>query len=623
MARFLLLVLLTVLPALLLQAQSKPDTTLVLDSITVHTTRWHGIGSAFEIQPMDSLARTIFIHDDLRAWLGSNTPAFVKDYGPGQSAILSVRGGNAGHTAVQWNGFPLQHPMLGTVDLSLLPVSLIDNAHLEHGAYGAGWGSGAVGGVLHLENQIATDAKWRAGLATGSFSDYRAHLSVNGQLKKWYWTSRAFHRQAENDFSFRMPSGEQKTQSHSAFQSSGLLNGATRYGRQSKLSIFSWIQQADREIPPSMRDAKSEATQQDGLLRHVMDYKYWNNQTEINFRTAWFRERLVYNNPTFSYSAESISNTVWLEATAARNLTLWNAKVEAGIQQGYFHAQSNDYTNPAKELRNSIFGGLVLPVEDGSVRMHVRREWNGGNAGPWVPSIQIDLRQASSLAFFARAGRTYRWPTLNDRFWTYGGNPSLRPENGWGGEAGANWRNKGHRLAVSAFLNTYLRYMNDWIQWIPGDDQIWRPQNIQAVQTEGIEMGWRAETQGKQVQFWIASQTDITRAQPTRSTWASDPALHKQLIYIPMLKNATQVGVNSAHWQVAYRHTWNTRTFTAPDHSEFLPALHLGQLDLVRKTASEWIPDISCSLRNLWNARYQSVAWQAMPGRHLLLQLQW
>ena len=32
--------------------------------------------------------------------------------------------------------------------------------------------------------------------------------------------------------------------------------------------------------------------------------------------------------------------------------------------------------------------------------------------------------------------RSYRAPTLNERYWVPGGNPALLPEAGWGSEAG-------------------------------------------------------------------------------------------------------------------------------------------------------------------------------------------
>lgn len=606
-------------------AQSPADTLLLLDPVTISASRWHGVRRSPTTQSADSLSLTDWKQDDLRAWLGSASAAYIKDYGPGQSATLSIRGGNAGHTAVQWNGFPLQHPMLGLVDLSLFPMAFFDAAHLEHGANAAGWGSGAVGGVLHLDNQLTTTENGQAlhaGIALGSFSDYRAHFALTKKMGDWVWTSRAFHRQADNDFPFIAEDGTSRVQSHAHFQSSGWMNGGTRLGKQSKLSVYSWLQQAQRELPPSLWQADNQATQQDGIIRHIVDYKYWKNQLETNLRAAWFRESLTYEDPTYSYLSESISNSGWMEATAAWKPGKPGTRLEAGIQQGLFLAQSGDYAQSQHEGRSSLFGGLTLPFSEGTIQLHLRREWNGGLASPWIPSAQLTLRSAKPLTFFARASRTYRWPTLNDRFWVYGGNPTLQPENGWNTEAGATWKQQ-RQQTWSASLNTYLRYMQDWIQWIPGDDQIWRPQNIQQVRSQGAEAMLRMESKVRSGKIWMQTSCDLTIAKPTQSTWADDPALGKQLIYVPFLKNASQLGWRNARWQAVYRHTWNSTTYTVADHSASLPALHLGQLDLGWRTENPWIPSITCSIRNVWNTSYQSVASWAMPGRNVLIQLNW
>lgn len=626
MARFHFLFAAAFLCPLLSFSQSIADTLLLLDPVTISASRWHGVRRSPSTQSADSLSLASWKQDDLRAWLGTETSAFVKDYGPGQSATLSVRGGNAGHTAVQWNGFPLQHPMLGLVDLSLLPFSFVDAAYLEHGANSAGWGSGAVGGVLHLENKLTPGAisqPLHAGIAVGSFADYRAQLAATQAIKKWTWTSRAFHRQAENDFPFTTDDGSQHTQAHARFQSSGWMNGATRFGQHSKLSVYSWLQQAYRELPPSLWQPDNQATQQDGIIRHIVDYKYWKKQLETNLRAAWFRESLTYEDPAYSYLAESISNSGWMEATTAWKPGKSGTRLEGGIQQGLFHAQSGDYAQAQREGRTSFFGGFTLPFPKGTFQMHLRREWNGGQPSPWIPSTQLTLQTDKPLSFFARASRTYRWPTLNDRFWVYGGNPSLRPENGWNTETGATWKKQQAHTTWSASLNTYLRFMQDWIQWIPGDDQIWRPQNIQQVRSQGAEAMIRMETPAGRGKLWIQTSGDLTVAKPTKSNWENDPALNKQLIYVPLLKNTTQIGWQHAKWHAVYRHTWNTVTYTAADHSTSLPAQHLGQLDLGWHATRRWVPSLSCSVRNLWNASYQSVATWAMPGRNVLIQLSW
>ena len=54
--------------------------------------------------------------------LQDRTPLYIKSYGPGQLASISIRGTSAQHTAVLWNGLNIMLPTLGQNDFALLPV---------------------------------------------------------------------------------------------------------------------------------------------------------------------------------------------------------------------------------------------------------------------------------------------------------------------------------------------------------------------------------------------------------------------------------------------------------------------------------------------------------------------
>src|SRR5687768_7382051 len=95
---------------------------------------------------IDSQLMSVKHHENLSSLLSSNTPLFIRSYGSGTLATLGIRGGSASHTQILWNGIPLRNPMLGLVDLALIPTAIIDQAAIHYGGHGAAFGSGAVGG---------------------------------------------------------------------------------------------------------------------------------------------------------------------------------------------------------------------------------------------------------------------------------------------------------------------------------------------------------------------------------------------------------------------------------------------------------------------------------------------
>ena len=85
---------------------------------------------------------TVALHDNIALSMGDvllqNTNTFIKSYGRGTMATVSVRGTAPSHTQVTWNGLTINSPMLGTVDFSLVPSYFIDDASLYTAASAVG-----------------------------------------------------------------------------------------------------------------------------------------------------------------------------------------------------------------------------------------------------------------------------------------------------------------------------------------------------------------------------------------------------------------------------------------------------------------------------------------------------
>ena len=90
-------------------------------------------------------------HRNLSDLLQDESPIFIKSYGLGGLATTSARGGSAQHTAILWNGFQINNASTGQIDLSLIPMQSAGSVAIQYGGSCALWGSGAVGGAIHLQ----------------------------------------------------------------------------------------------------------------------------------------------------------------------------------------------------------------------------------------------------------------------------------------------------------------------------------------------------------------------------------------------------------------------------------------------------------------------------------------
>src|SRR6476469_9204389 len=100
---------------------------------------------------MDTLTLARYNTTSVSDLLSNQSTVHIKSYGNGNIATTSLRGGSSYQTALLWNGLNIQNAMLGMPDLSIIPTLFFDNVTVEYGGGSALWGSGAVGGCIHLQ----------------------------------------------------------------------------------------------------------------------------------------------------------------------------------------------------------------------------------------------------------------------------------------------------------------------------------------------------------------------------------------------------------------------------------------------------------------------------------------
>jgi len=136
--------------------------------------------------------------------LSNNTNITINQYGVSGISSVSMRGGNANHTAILWNGFNLQDPLNGEFNLGLSTISIIDEIDINYGGNSALYGSGAVGGTIKLNNKADYYSGLSAGIqqSFGSFGQQSSLADISYGTKKLFLRTRIFYSATENDFEY-------------------------------------------------------------------------------------------------------------------------------------------------------------------------------------------------------------------------------------------------------------------------------------------------------------------------------------------------------------------------------------------------------------------------------------
>lgn len=131
----------------------------------------------------------------------------VRRFGsPGQPAEVSIRGSTSNQVVVLLDGVRLDSALSGTVDLSTLPVDLLERVEVTRGGGSVQQGTGAIGGVVNLVTRRSSStprtrlAGELASFGTGEGSAYHARREGPWDLVAAYdgFTARG-------DFEFQRP----------------------------------------------------------------------------------------------------------------------------------------------------------------------------------------------------------------------------------------------------------------------------------------------------------------------------------------------------------------------------------------------------------------------------------
>jgi len=88
-----------------------------------------------------------------------NSPIYFKENGAGMVSSPSFRGTTAQQTAVIWNGININSQLNGQTDFNTINAADFNSIGIRSGGGSVLYGSGAVGGSIHLTNLLSFNSK--------------------------------------------------------------------------------------------------------------------------------------------------------------------------------------------------------------------------------------------------------------------------------------------------------------------------------------------------------------------------------------------------------------------------------------------------------------------------------
>ena len=589
------------------------DSVFQIREVTVSSNRLEYFSIGNKIRTVDSSLLGSYSTSNLAQVIGAYSQVQINSYGLGLSNP-SIRGTGSSHTAVLWNGFNLQDLLNGGVDCSLLPINFFDDIKVQYGGCSALYGSGAIGGAIHLNNKVDFEKGFISSVTTG----YGSYDNMFGGLNMGYGNAsyagfiKTFYNNAQNDFKFkntaefgspivRLKNAERK-------QYGVLAGNAFRLDTHSKLESFFWFQDNDKNIPSTMV-AYSQSNERDKFYRTTASWKTWNENSDLTIRSYFSNYYMIYDNNHF----QSIQSS----SEAEYNIKLSpNHIFNSGLDYTYEKAIAKNLLSNVHRNRISLFNSYRFTSNESKLKiaLNVRNEMINRALTPITFSAGFEKTITSSLVLKGVLSRNYRVPTFDDLYWQNGGNPNLKCELGLNQDLGLIFtkrlENINLRLETSGFNNK----VSNWILWSPADNGLWYSENISKVWARGVENDLSVSFPIQQALIKTSFSYTYTKSTKINADYPSDPALNQQLIYVPLHKCLLSMTMLYKGYTFYFAQSYSSKRFTKTDNSKSVAPYTIGNMSISKKiNLHNQALDVSFQINNLWNATYQVMEYYPMP----------
>ncbi len=563
----------------------------------------------------------------------SNLP--IKKYSPAGLATVSIRGMQTSHTRLFWNDVPLTSSMSGQSDLSLIPLFAVGKISVNKGISGLQQTNGAFGGVINLQSPDSESNSVKFYSSASSLLNFSEGITLATNIKKSKLFTAFYTGFGKNKFSFKntaLPEMPVDTVTDADFRFFGFTATYIFDIGKTKIKFFALGQKNFTNYPPLMSFQGLARIENQTTNRFIAGLNLknkkikttvWFSHTQMNYFLADSVRNFPKNQIFIKNASKNIENSAGL---LFKYKFFDNKKLKIFLSEKFVFnsvsscdtALDNTPGYATSEIRN--FTSIIFFYKIGnSSTFNVLVNETYGNSKFYSSSFLLSYERFRKVLFKINLGRNLRLPTLNDLYWQPGGNPYLKPEVAWSVDLSFSEKKDFHNLKIDFKNVVFYSFIQGLILWKPTEFYYWRPVNIQTVNSYGDEVSFGLEYD-KKISHRLTANFSYIRSINLSKINENDNSYGKQLIYIPQLTGnfIYELAWNKYKFTTDFIYIGRRTTNTANPDLFTLPPYCLVSSGL---SVNFNIVNLSFKIGNLFNHRYQTVLYKALPGREFMLNV--
>ena len=430
---------------------------------------------------------------DVAGVINGQPGVVVNDYGAaGSLKTVSIRGSASNQVLVLLDGIRLNSSRDGGIDLSTIPMEIIDHIEIVRGGESALYGSSAIGGVINIITKKAQKAALNLSITNGSYLPHEASilspslttsptaanpldlvdsqkvdLSFAGKLGNVGLSAGGSFFRAVNAFTWNdtaVINGWRRMTNADSLSGNGYV-GVDAPLLGGKLSVKGIFDASDTGAPYKVDFPNATARQTNAAASGSLAWKterFFTDALTLDLKGFYRYDELGYDDPTNPPASLHRTHTASVDVTQKFIIANPVSAIYGG-SASFDHVDSTNYASPKERLNVAGFLSLpISPTDSLTVTPSIRYDFYSDFAGNLSYSLTAVFLLSEQSSLRASFGSAYRVPTLNELYWygpypafppfsTYG-NPNLKPETSYNGEMGLSFEGKRVALETSVFV---------------------------------------------------------------------------------------------------------------------------------------------------------------------------
>ena len=412
------------------------------------------------------------------------SPVFIKENGRGMASSPSFRGTTASHTAFIWNGVNINSTFLGQGDINNIGLLDSDRLDIKSGGGSVLYGSGAIGGSIHFNDELT----FNKGLKGTLYSEYGSFETYSNILKSSY---------SNDHFSFKVAANHFISQNDFEVKDKKYINRNARYyntsfslGTSYRFNNFNTVSWQSQTLNNSQHYPifEESGTKTKYLTQNFRSLLTWDhNKTGFNNSL-----KLVYTEDNFQYFGNL--NKEKTSGGTGKNYILkndsdysLNSKFSINTIFDFQQNQGEGYSSGIGRIKRNILsaaGMLRYFSDDWNFEAGIKKDFIEDIQSPLLFSFSSKWKHLKWYNVSLNLSKNFRYGSFNDLYWSPGGNIHLKPETSMQIEMNHDFKFKNLKLTLSPY------YMNiqDMIRWLPtSSSNYWSVYNTNKVVSYGVE----------------------------------------------------------------------------------------------------------------------------------------